>query len=77
MELEEIKIGLRVRVPAPEKSDSQGRKVYHYAYIRDVVPSLFGDEKVVIVQVPVLKEDKAVSPSALVKVRNPKKKKEE
>ena len=76
MELEELKIGLRVRVPAFEKASACGRKVYHYAYVRDIVQSLFGGESVVIVQIPVMKEDKAVSPSTLVKVRKPKKKEE-
>ena len=70
MELSEIKTSLRVRVPASEKNHPGGGISYHYAYVRDILPSLLSeDETVVIVSVPALGIEKAVSPALLVPAR--------
>ena len=56
MELSEIKLNTRVRVPATENGGG-----YHYAYVRDICRSLFSDEPIIIVEVPALKIEKAVA----------------
>ena len=74
MSIDELKIGLRVRVPAFEKPEVRGEKTYHYAYVRDIATSLFGDGDTVLIQIPALKMDKAVHPSTLTYARKPTKK---
>lgn len=74
MELGELTIGLRVRIPAFEKEDTGGDRTYHYAYVRDIVDSCFGGEKTVLVSIPALKIDKAVHPATLFPARRRKSK---
>lgn len=69
MELKDLTIGLRVRIPAFEKEGPGGERTYHYAYVRDIVDSCFGDEKTVLVSIPALKIDKAVHPATLFPAR--------
>ena len=61
MLLQEIKVGSRVRIPATKKNGGG----YYYARITDIVEDLFGGTPIVIVKVPVLKCEKAVSPELL------------
>lgn len=44
---------------------------YHYAKVTDIVEDLFGGSPIVIVKVPVLKCDKAVTPASLEPARKP------
>lgn len=67
MQIQEIKVGSRVRIPATEKNGG-----YHYARITDIVEDLFGETPIVIVKVPVLKCEKAVSPALLEPARKAK-----
>ena len=45
---------------------------YHYAKVTDIVEDLFGGSPIVIVKVPVLKCDKAVTPASLEPARKSK-----
>lgn len=72
MELGELSIGLRVRIPAFEKGNAGRGRACHYAYVRDVVDSVFGAEKIVLVSIPVLHTDKAVHPDSLLPARRRK-----
>lgn len=74
MELGELSIGLRVRIPAFEKGNAGRGRACHYAYVRDVVDSVFGAEKTVLVSIPVLHTDKAVHPGSLLPARRRKSK---
>lgn len=72
MEISEIKLNTRVRVPATENGCGGG---YHYAYVRNICTSLFSDDPVIIVQIPALKIEKAVDPGTIIPARKVKIKK--
>ena len=57
MELNEIKIGQRVRVPATEKMGGGN----HYAKVQDIVQDPFTSEPLVIVFIPTTKQEKVLS----------------
>lgn len=65
MELAELTINQRVRVPATDRD----RGGYHYARVRDIVEGLLDSDPVVIIEIPALKEERAVSPQLLLPER--------
>ena len=68
MKLQDITIGARYRIPATEKNGSGT----HYAYVRDIVPALLGGGKIVIVEVPAIGSELAISPEYLQPARKSK-----
>ena len=71
MEIKELTVGMRVRVPASEKENG-GR---HYAYITDILTGMMG-EPPVIVRIPCLGIEKTADPALLQPARKePKPKK--
>ena len=69
MSIDEIKVGLRVRVPATEKNGGGN----HYAYVQEIGEQLFG-EVAVIVHIPTLKMDKVLHPDTILPAKSAKRK---
>lgn len=65
MNIDEIKVGLRVRVPATEKNGGGGN---HYAYVQEIGEQLFG-EVAVMVHIPALSQDKVLHPDTILPAR--------
>lgn len=68
MTIEELEVGMRVRVPATEKMWWGN----HYAYVTDITHGIEG-EPLVIIRIPVLGKEKTASPALLEPSRKSKK----
>lgn len=68
MELNEIKIGQRVRVPATEKFGGGS----HYAKVTDIIQDAFTGEPLVLVFIPTTKQEKVLAIGNLQPDRKPK-----
>ena len=68
MELSELKVGQRVRVPATEKMGGGN----HYAKITDLVNDPFTGEPLAIVFIPVTKQEKVLAIASISPDRKPK-----
>jgi len=66
MTINELRVGQKVRVPASEKNGGGN----HYALVTDITKGWTGED-LVIIWIPVLKIDKAVSPALLLPLHNP------
>lgn len=67
MDIKDLSVGLRVRVPASEKPDGGN----HYAYVTEILTGMMG-EPLVIVRVPSLGIEKTADPALLQPARKPK-----
>ncbi len=67
MEVKDLHVGMRVRVPASEIMGGGN----HYAYVTDITTGIEG-EPLVIINIPVLQREKIASPALLQPVRKQK-----
>ena len=63
MKIEEIKLGQRVRVPAPEKKKGGGN---HFAYVTEITKGFEGED-LIIIYIPRLGIEKTADPKLLIK----------